>query len=48
MTLSPELIDKLVAGVDDELAGVDPADLVTRRDAVLNALLAAKADVDLP
>ena len=34
-TLTPELADKLVAGVDDELAGIDPADLVSRRDAVL-------------
>ena len=48
VTLTPELVDKLVAGVDDELAGIDPADLVRRRDAVLNALLAAKTDVDLP
>ena len=48
VTLTPELVDKLVAGVDEELAGIDPADLVGRRDAVLNALLAAKADVDLP
>jgi carnitine 3-dehydrogenase len=43
VTLTRELIDKLVAGVADELAGVDRADLVERRDAVLNALLAAKA-----
>ena len=32
-----------MAGVDDELDGVDPAELAARRDAVLNALLAAKA-----
>jgi len=34
--------------VNDELAGVDPAELVARRDAVLNALLAAKTRADLP
>ncbi len=48
VTLTPELVDKLVAGVDDELAGIDPAELVARRDAVLHALLAAKARTDLP
>ena len=48
VTLTPELVATLVAGVDDELAGVDPAELVERRDAVLHALLAAKAGVDLP
>ena len=37
VTLTPELVAKLVAGVDDELAGVDPAELVARRDAVLHA-----------
>jgi carnitine 3-dehydrogenase len=47
VTLTPELIAKLVAGVDEELAGVDPAELVARRDAVLPALLAAKARTDL-
>jgi 3-hydroxyacyl-CoA dehydrogenase len=47
VTLTPELIAKLVAGVDEELAGVDPAELVARRDAVLTALLAAKAQTDL-
>jgi 3-hydroxyacyl-CoA dehydrogenase len=46
--LTPELVTKLVAGVDDELAGVDRSELVERRDAVLHALLAAKNDVDLP
>ena len=48
VTLTPELAAKLVAGVNDELAGVDPAELVARRDAVLNALLAAKTRADLP
>jgi 3-hydroxyacyl-CoA dehydrogenase len=48
VTLTPELNAKLVAGVADELAGVDRAELVQRRDAVLHALLAAKSGVDLP
>jgi carnitine 3-dehydrogenase len=48
VTLTPELAAKLVAGVDDELAGTDPAELVARRDAVLTALLAAKARTELP
>jgi 3-hydroxyacyl-CoA dehydrogenase len=48
VTHTPELIAKLVAGVNDELAGIDPAELVARRDAVLTALLAAKARTDLP
>jgi hypothetical protein len=46
--LTPELVHKLVAGVDDELAGIDPAELVAGRDAVLHTLLAAKAKTDLP
>jgi 3-hydroxyacyl-CoA dehydrogenase len=46
--LTPELVRKLVAGVDDELAGIDPAELVAGRDAVLHTLLAAKAKTDLP
>jgi hypothetical protein len=36
------------AGVDEELAGIDPADLVAQRDAVLTALLAAKSRTNLP
>jgi carnitine 3-dehydrogenase len=48
VTHTPELVDKLVAGVDEELAGIDRAELVARRDAVLSALLAAKSRVDLP
>jgi carnitine 3-dehydrogenase len=48
VTLTPQLNAKLVAGVEEELAGVDPAELVARRDAVLNALLAAKARTELP
>jgi 3-hydroxyacyl-CoA dehydrogenase len=41
--LTPELVRQLVEGVDEELAGVDQADLVRRRDEVLTGLLAAKA-----
>jgi 3-hydroxyacyl-CoA dehydrogenase len=48
VTLTPELIATLVAGVDEEIAGVDSAELVANRDAVLNALLAAKAGARLP
>jgi len=48
VTHTPELKAKIVAGVDEELAGVDPAELVARRDTVLNALLAAKARTELP
>jgi carnitine 3-dehydrogenase len=47
VTLTPELVQKLIAGVDEELAGTDVADLVARRDAVLDALLAAKAETGL-
>ena len=47
VTLTPELVATLVAGVDDELDGVDSAELVSRRDAVLNALLAAKTGAGL-
>ena len=47
VTLTPELNAKLVSGVDDELAGTDPAELVARRDAVLTTLLAAKAQTGL-
>ena len=47
VTLTPELVAEIVAGVEEELAGVDPAELVARRDAVLTALLAAKARTDL-
>lgn len=48
VTLTPELVAALVAGVNEELGGVDPTDLVARRDAVLTTLLAAKARADLP
>jgi carnitine 3-dehydrogenase len=47
--LTPELAEKLVAGVDAELAGTDDRALTAARDAVLDRLLAAKAaQPDLP
>jgi 3-hydroxyacyl-CoA dehydrogenase len=47
--LTPELAEKLVAGVDAERAGTDDRALVAARDAVLHRLLAAKAaQPDLP
>lgn len=46
--LTPELVALLVGGVDEELAGTDPAELVADRDAVLTALLAAKSRTHLP
>ncbi|MFI6582932.1 3-hydroxyacyl-CoA dehydrogenase NAD-binding domain-containing protein [Embleya sp. NPDC050493] len=47
-SLTPELTAKLVAGVDEALAGIDHTALAARRDALLHVLLAAKADADLP
>ena len=47
-SLTPELVDKIVAGVEEELGAIDPAELVSRRDAVLRTLLASKADHPLP
>jgi 3-hydroxyacyl-CoA dehydrogenase len=48
VTLTPELVETLVAGVDAELAGTDPTELAARRDAVLHTLLAAKERTELP
>lgn len=48
VTLTPELVATLVAGVDAELAGTDPAELAARRDAVLHTLLEAKGRTELP
>ena len=45
--MTPELEQKIITGVDEELAGVDPAVLATRRDTVLRTLLAAKEEGDL-
>lgn len=47
VTLTPELASALVAGVEDELDGVDVRELIARRDAVLTALLDAKARTGL-
>jgi len=48
VTLTPDLVDKLVAGMDEELGAIDRRELAARRDVVLQALLAAKSGVDLP
>jgi 3-hydroxyacyl-CoA dehydrogenase len=47
-SLTPELTARIVAGVDAELDGLDPAELAARRDAALRALLASKAEHGLP
>ncbi|NJQ01714.1 3-hydroxyacyl-CoA dehydrogenase [Streptomyces sp. PLAI1-29] len=47
-SLTPALVAKLVAGVEEELAGLPHDELVARRDALLHLLLTAKADSDLP
>lgn len=41
--LSPELVELLVRGVDDELAGIDQAALAAARDQLLAGLLEAKS-----
>jgi hypothetical protein len=46
--LTPELARLLVAGVNEELAGIDQVRLVADRDRLLNMLLAAKSDSSLP
>ena len=47
--LTPELVERLAAGVDDELAGHDDAALAAARDRLVVALLAAKAaEKELP
>ena len=46
-SLTPSLVQKIVAGVDEELGALDPAELVARRDAVLRALLAVKSEEGL-
>ncbi len=46
--MTPGLEQKIITGVDEELAGIDPADLAARRDTVLRTLLAAKTEGDLP
>lgn len=44
---TPELIDRLVTGMTEALAGTDTADLVTRRDQALRQLMRLKTDHDL-
>jgi carnitine 3-dehydrogenase len=47
--MTPQLVASIVAGVDDELAGVDLANMIAERDELLVQLLAAKAAAhDLP
>ena len=45
--LSDDLVARLVAGVTDELAGIDETDLIARRDRALVDLLALKAGAGL-
>jgi len=45
--LTPELVETLAAGVDDELAGEDEPELLARRDAALRELLASKERLGL-
>jgi len=45
--LTPELIETLARGVDDELAGDDQAELLARRDAALRELMASKQRLGL-
>jgi carnitine 3-dehydrogenase len=40
--LTPELVDKLVAGTDDEMAGIDPELLATERDQLLVDIIRLK------
>jgi carnitine 3-dehydrogenase len=46
--LTPQLIERLVAGVHEELADFDQSQLIAERDAVLQTLLSAKASRTLP
>lgn len=46
--LTPQLIATLAAGVQEELAGIDPASLVADRDSVIEAMIAAKKGTNLP
>jgi carnitine 3-dehydrogenase len=39
---TPELVARIVAGIDDELEGAGPEELTARRDAVIAAVLAAR------
>lgn len=44
---TPELIDRLVTGMTEALAGTDAADLVARRDQALRQLMRLKTEHDL-
>lgn len=46
--LTPELVDVVADGVDDELAGTDRHDLLVRRDRALRELLELKSRLGLP
>jgi 3-hydroxyacyl-CoA dehydrogenase len=48
VSITPDLITALVDGVAAELNGIEPTELVARRDAVLTALLDLKSRTDLP
>jgi hypothetical protein len=48
MSLSPAVTAMVVAGSDDELAGLDMAETVQRRDDVLVRLLQMKEAAKLP
>lgn len=43
MSMTPEVSEKVIAGVADELAGIDQAEMVRQRDALLLELLRRKA-----
>ena len=43
-SLTPELVDRLVAGVEAEAGGADPEALAAERDAALLRLLRARYD----
>ncbi|HSK57527.1 MAG TPA: 3-hydroxyacyl-CoA dehydrogenase NAD-binding domain-containing protein [Actinomycetospora sp.] len=43
VTMTPELADRLVTQVHEAVDGVDPADLLARRDAVIRAVLTARS-----
>ena len=45
--LTPQLANALVAGVDEELAGIDQAELTAERDGLLVGLLTAKSRSDV-
>ncbi|MET7665322.1 3-hydroxyacyl-CoA dehydrogenase NAD-binding domain-containing protein [Streptomyces sp. NPDC055059] len=45
--LTPELVERLVTGTDQELDGTDVTDLVARRDRALRQLMELKTEFDL-